>query len=131
MTQILPPQLTPADVECMLAVLSATAAHVDAAREWVYFELGNPKTDPYPVVFVALTDEAAARRAAAEAVATLPALHAWVVAHKDDPDVIPDVYELGLLEVRRDEIDVCYVPTVNALWRNTFRKDAGGNWHPA
>ncbi len=54
--------------------------------------------------------------------------HAWVTGHKDDPGAICDDYALSHLDVSHGEIDVCYTPSVNATWRNTFRKDEAGRW---
>lgn len=128
-----PPAITPSDVASMLALLGAATPYIDGERGRAYFKLGDPPADPFPDVFVALADggEPAARQAAAEAVAALPELHAWVVGGQDDPDVIPDEYVLSHLEVEPGRISVCYTPTVNALWRNEFLRDEAGRWRPA
>ena len=132
MTRILPPEITPSDVTSMLTLLDATTPCLDIEKGRAYFELADPKTSPFPVIFVALKDEneLSARRAAAEAITVLPYLHAWVLGQQDDPLDHSDQYWLSHLDVGHGEIDVCYVGTVNATWRNPFRKDDAGRWRP-
>lgn len=131
MTRIFPPDITPSDIASMLALLDAATPYLDKERGWAYFELGDPKTSPFASIFVALNDyttASSARRAAAEAITLLPRLHACVVGHKNEPGEICDVCALSHLDVSLGEIDVCYTPSVNATWRNTFRKDEAGRW---
>jgi hypothetical protein len=128
-----PPEITAADVTSMLALLEASTPYFDTDRGWAYFKLADPQTSYFPDIFVALRDygsESSARRAAAEAITVLPSLHGLIVGQKDEPGVISDDYALSHLNVEHGEIDVCYTPSVNATWRNPFRKDEVGRWRP-
>jgi hypothetical protein len=132
MLRFFPPAFTPSDVTSMLALLDATAPYIDTEKGRAYFELADPKTSPFPPIFVALRDGEDvlfARRAAAEAITVLPYLHAWVVGLPDDPDY-SDEYWVSHLDVGHGEIDAVYIGSVNALWHNSFRKDPAGRWRP-
>jgi hypothetical protein len=134
MTRIFPPEFTPSDITSMLALLDATVPYIDIEMGRAYFQLARPGTgSPFPDIFVTLEfgeNELFARRAAAEAIAVFSYLHAWVVNQPEGPLDESDEYCVSHLNVDNQEIDVCYIGSVNATWHNAFRKDESGHWRP-